>query len=200
MQKEIAAFFCVSPVAICKRLKRLLPQPAQVLDKYNLTNQQKQFVIEKAKGKTNTQAVMASYEVTSMQSAKVIGSQLMHKPKIPMAINDLGEQLKIYMPQNYRVRKLRSHADNPDPVVSLKALDLSWKLDGSYVSEKQITEQYSYIKIDLTPDKSFWNGDSDRCAICRDDRRCFDFCKVCKEADKGGYYPHEKLRRACDRV
>jgi len=141
LQKEIAEHFGVSPVAICKRLKRLLPQPESVLDKYSLTDQQKQFVIEKAKGKTNIQAVMASYEVSSRVSAKVIGSQLMNMPKVKMSLSELHE---IHLPQDYKIMRLRTHADNVDPMVSLKALDLSWKLDGSYAPEKHINLNVHY--------------------------------------------------------
>jgi hypothetical protein len=173
MQKEIAEYFGVSPAAVCSRLKRLLPQPEAVLDRYDLTDQQKQFVIEKAKGKTNTQAALACYEVSSMQSAKVIGSQLMSNPEIGMAINEL---LELHLPQCYRVRKLRSHADNPDPVVSLKALDLSWKLDGSYAPEKHLNVEIDYDSMSaevqklqraideyeaLHPEKTEVEGDSD---------------------------------------
>ncbi|MFZ5988086.1 MAG: terminase small subunit [Bacillota bacterium] len=136
MQKEIAEYFRVSPVAICKRLKRLLPQPEEILDKHNLTEQQKRFVIEKTKGKTNTQAVLESYEVSSMGSAKVIGSNLMAKPEIKMAINELMEHH--CLTRSYRIHKLKQHIDNRDPNVSLKALDLSWKLDGSYAPEKHL--------------------------------------------------------------
>lgn len=135
-QKEIAAYFKVSPVAVCKRVKRLLsPTPESVLDKYDLTDQQKAFVVEKAKGKTNTQAALQTYEVSSRKSAKVIGSQLMAEPVVRMALNELMET---YLPQHYRIRKLRSHADHADPVVSLKALDLSWRLDGSFAPEKHM--------------------------------------------------------------
>lgn len=67
-QKECAEFFKVSCPAICKRLKRLLPPPEVTLDKHNLTDKEKAFVIEKAKGKTNTQAVLSSYEVSSKTS------------------------------------------------------------------------------------------------------------------------------------
>lgn len=142
MQKEMAVKFNCTPVAVCKRLRRLLPQPAEVLDKYNLTDKEKHFCIAKASGKSNTQAALESFEVSSMASAKVIGSQLMDKEEIEMAINDLGKQLRTYMPQDYRIRKLRSHADNTDPVVSLKALDLSWKLDGSYAPEKHMNVNF----------------------------------------------------------
>jgi hypothetical protein len=135
-QKQAAQHFKVSPAYICKKLKRLLPQPFDALDKYNLTDQQKNFVIEKTKGATNTQAALCSYEVSSIQSAKVIGSQLMAKPEIKMALSEL---LELHIPQQHKVRRLRSHVDHHDPVVSLKALDMSWKLDGSYAPEKHIS-------------------------------------------------------------
>jgi hypothetical protein len=134
----------------------LLPQPVEVLDKYDLTDQQKHFVIEKAKGKTNTQAALASYEVTSMQSAKVIGSQLMGKPEIEMAINELMAEAGLT--KRYRLRKVRQHIDHPDPNVSLKGLDMSFKLDGSYAPEKHmnldididaLTKEYQEIERQL---------------------------------------------------
>lgn len=145
-QKEIARIMNVSEPAICKRLKRLRPQPDTVLDKYNLTAQQKMFVVEKAKGKTNTEAALESYEASSRKSTKVIGSQLMAEPEIKMALNEL---MDTYLPQHYRIRKLRTHADNPDPTVSLKALDLSWKLDGSYAPEKHTHQILGFTLVDL---------------------------------------------------
>ena len=137
-QKEAAAHFGVSLVAICKRLKRILPQPADVLAGHDLTEQQKRFVLAKAQGKTNTKAALQSYEVRSLESAKVIGSQLMDNPAIKTALKELVEH---HIPQNYRLKRLRGHVDHVDPVVSLKALDLSWKLDGSY-SENREVERY----------------------------------------------------------
>jgi hypothetical protein len=133
-QKEIASYFGVSPVAVCKRLKRLLPVP-DVLEKYNLTDQQKSFVVEKAKGKTNTQAALESYETTSRKSAKVIGSQLMDNPSVKMAIDELMDHHGLT--KSYRVLKLKQHVDNRDPNVSLKALDQSFRLDGSFGKEDQ---------------------------------------------------------------
>jgi hypothetical protein len=143
-QKEIASCFKVSPVAVCKRLKRLnSPSPENILDKYNLTDRQKSFVVEKAKGKTNTQAALESYEVSTRGSAKVIGSQLMAEPIIKMALNEL---MGFYLPQYYRIKKLRSHVDHPDPNISLKGLDLSWRLDGSYAAEKVEVKEFSYAE------------------------------------------------------
>ena len=134
-------------MAVCKRIKRLLPKPQQVLDKYNLTDQQKRFVIEKVRGKTNTQAVLASYEVNSLQSAKVIGSQLMDKLEVKMAIGELMDYHG--MGRSYRIGRLKDHIDNQDPVVSLKALDLSWRLDGSYAPEKHINVEVRTSYLDM---------------------------------------------------
>lgn len=145
-QKEAAAFFRVSPAAICKRLRRLSFSPDAIMEKHNLTEKEKAFCIEKAKGRTNTQAALISYEAGSIQSAKVIGSQLMDKPEIKEAIEDIMDRHGLT--KNYRVGRLRTHVDNRDPNISLKALDQSWKLDGSYAAEPHI-EQVNYNMLIL---------------------------------------------------
>jgi predicted transcriptional regulator len=131
-QKEIAEYFNVSPVAIHKRIKRLLPsEPPESFN--NLTEKEQRFCIEVVKGKTQTQAVMNSFDVTSRESAKVIGSQLMDKIDIQTAINDLMQYHGIS--RSYRVKRLADHINNRDPHVSLKALDQSWKLSGDYIEK-----------------------------------------------------------------
>ncbi|MBI3755394.1 MAG: terminase small subunit [Deltaproteobacteria bacterium] len=132
LQKEIAEHFKVSPVAVCKRLKRLLPPPKSL---ENLTAKEKKFAIEVSRGKTATQATLASYEVSSMNSAKVMGSQLMNKPEIKMAIEELMEWHGLT--RSYRIKKLKEHTENRDPGVSLKALDMSFKLANEYPQNRQ---------------------------------------------------------------
>lgn len=137
LQKDIATFFKVSPVAVCKRIKRLFPKPETILDKYNLTDKEKSFVMQKAQGRSNTQAVIASqYEVTSMESAKVMGSQLMDKPEVRKAIDDLMELKGIG--REFRVEKLGQHMKHSDPTISLKALDIGFKLANDYPAQKNI--------------------------------------------------------------
>ena len=136
LQREIAEHFKCSPVAVSKRLKRLLPPPESVLDKYDLTPQQKQFVIQKAQGKSNTEAALVSYETGSRESAKVIGSQLMAKPEIQMSITDLMDYCGIDKP--YRIRRLKNIIDCRDLNIAHKGLDMSFKLDGSYAAEKHL--------------------------------------------------------------
>jgi hypothetical protein len=159
-QKEIASYFGVSPVAVCKRLKRLLPVP-DILDKYNLTNQQKSFCVEKAKGKTNTQAALESYETTSRKSAKVIGSQLMDNPTVKMAIDELMDHHGLT--KSYRVLKLKQHVDSRDPNISLKALDQTFRLDGSFGKEdpKQINFVLLNNIIRETQALNNWNDNTD---------------------------------------
>ena len=143
-QKEIAEHFKVSPVAVCKRLKRLIPPPKS-LEK--LTDKERRFAIEVVKGRTATQAALNSFDVSSMNSAKVIGSQLMQKPDVKMAIDELMEYHGLT--RSYRIQRLKEHVDHQDPIVSLKALDMGFKLTGEYAPEKHQTVSTS---IQITPE------------------------------------------------
>ncbi|MCX5811095.1 MAG: terminase small subunit [Proteobacteria bacterium] len=143
-QKDIASHFNASCPAICKKLKRLLPQPENILDKYNFTEQQQQFVIEKAKGKNNTQAALSSYETGSMQAAKVIGSNLMQKPEIQQSIAELMDGCGLT--RQYRIRRLKQHVDSALPDISLKGLDMSFKLDNSYPPQRNVN-----LNVDIVP-------------------------------------------------
>lgn len=140
--KECAAFFQVSPAAISKKLKRLQPPPKSL---EALTLKEQRFCIEVANGRTQTQAAMNSFECGSLQSAKVIGSQLMDKPEIEMAISDLMAEAGLT--KRYRLQRLRQHVDSSSADVSLKALDQSWKLSGDYAPEKHMTMNISYPAI-----------------------------------------------------
>ena len=138
-QKQIAEHFKVSAVAIHKRLKKILPRP-QSLDK--LTVKERRFVIGVVEGKSKTQAVMESFDVSSRASAKAMQNALMQKDDIQIAIAELME---IYgLTRGYRINKLKSHIDHLDPGISLKGLDMSFKLDGLFSPEKHIN-----MNIDL---------------------------------------------------
>jgi len=133
-KKEAADRLGVSPTAIGKRLKRLLPSSDSILEKYDLTEKESAFVRGKAQGLTNVQAVQSAYNVTTLKSAKSLGTELMKKPEIQQSIQEIMETEGLTRP--YRIRKLKSHVDNVDPAISLKALDQSFRLDGSYAPEK----------------------------------------------------------------
>jgi hypothetical protein len=131
-QKECAEFFKVSIVAISKKLKRVNP-PLMPKSFEKLTAKQKKFVLEKASGKTATQAALNTHEVSSRKIAKDVGAELMTNPKIKVALQDL---LDLHLPQEDRIKRLKHWIDHNDPTASLKALDLSWKLGGDYAPEK----------------------------------------------------------------
>ena len=141
-QKQIAQYFNVSAVAIHKRLKKILPRP-QNLDK--LTSKEQKFVMGVVAGKSKTQAAMDSFDVSSRASAKAMQNALMQKDDIRIAIAELME---IYgLTRGYRINKLKSHIDHVDPGVSLKGLDMSFKLDGLYAPEKHLNLNASYPEI-----------------------------------------------------
>ncbi len=127
---NISKFFHCSPAAICKRLKRLAPPPESFRQ---LTMTQQKFIIEKVKGNTATQAVMNSYEVSSRESARALGSELMRKPEIQQSIQDLMSLHGVDL--SHRIKRLADHIDNRDPNVSLKALDCSFKIGREYALE-----------------------------------------------------------------
>lgn len=131
-QVKIAEHFGVTPVAVGKRLKRLAPK-VRSFDK--LTRRQQKFVIAKLEGKNNTQAALEASERISPANADSVGHNLSHHPKVQKAIQEL---LAENIPNLHRVLRLRSHVDHSDPNVSLKALDMTFKLDGSYAPEKRL--------------------------------------------------------------
>ena len=92
---------------------------------------------------------MNSFECGSLQSAKVVGSQLMNKQGIQLAIRDLFE-LKGHG-REFRAEKIGFHMDSANPIISLKALEMGCKLAGDEQEAKtQIPEKHRYIEIDIS--------------------------------------------------
>ena len=73
-----------------------------------------------------------------------MGHQLMQKKDIQKAVAEIMQEEGLN--RRYRVQKLRSHIDHPDPNVSLKGLDQSWKIDGAY-TEKHIHVGITYDQM-----------------------------------------------------
>lgn len=223
--RKIGKELGVSAVAICNRIKRLgllaLPKSLE-----NLTHKEQKFALAMAEGKSRISAVMETYDVTSRESAKALQNTLMKNPEIRIAIDDLMEIKGIG--RGFRIDKLGEHMKSHDPVISLKALDMGFKLSGDEAEGKRdikkdanldfidvdpivfefeygnkpdkfkkiagrcalcekeggeindiclpCREKYSDITDKLT---RYWAGDE--CAICKSDKRCYDYCKACKE-------------------
>lgn len=131
-QQEISDYFGVTRQAITKRVKLLNPKP----DLSHLTSKERSFVEEVAKGKGHVEAALKSFDVRDRHGASNIGMSLMKKPEITESITALMEYNGLS--RDYRIKKLRSHVDHADPNVSLKALDMSFKLDSSYPPAKSV--------------------------------------------------------------
>jgi phage terminase small subunit len=138
-QKDIAIRQGVSPAAICKRVKILANKLPRSFAK--LSQKEQKFALSILEGKSQASAAVNSFNVSSSDSAKAIGCQLMKKPSVTMAIKDLMDFHGL--DKSYRIAKIKEHVDNLDPNVSLKSLDMSFKLDGSY-TEKHIHVHTSY--------------------------------------------------------
>ncbi|MGO9531685.1 MAG: helix-turn-helix transcriptional regulator [Syntrophobacteraceae bacterium] len=130
--KEIAEHFGVSKQAINKRLQKLNPRPS--LD--HLTDKQRGFVQEVVKGNSHIDAAMSSHDVATRKDAATLGLALLNNPKITKSIEALLDY--VGLTKEYRVHKLKGHVDNQDANVSLKALDMAFKLDSSYPPTKNL--------------------------------------------------------------
>lgn len=129
---ELARHFKCSKANISKRLKRLIPLEIPASLK-NLTSKQRAFVLAKASGISATAAAFDTYDCVSREAAKVVGRELMQRSDIERAISEVMQEHGLT--KAYRVKKLKSHVDHKSADISLKALDQSWKLDGSYLDK-----------------------------------------------------------------
>lgn len=179
---EIGKALNVSGVAIHKRLKRLsLSRMPESLDK--LTAKERNFALAVASGQSRTAAVMATYDVSSRESAKALQQSLMKDPEIRTAIDELMETKGIG--KSYRVEKLKQHLENADPVVALKSLDMAFKLSGD---EQEARRNNTPVKddiqvfVDLTPIRcvNSFNKNEGQCAICQTVTEGA-FCFTCSE-------------------
>jgi hypothetical protein len=135
-QKQIAAFFGCAPSYITKRKKYLQLQNIVMPESFAaLTQQQQKFVLAKVSGKTNVAACQDAYETTSMESAKALGSNMMKNPDIQASIAELMDMHGLT--KDARIKQLSTLVYHKDGNLSLKALDQSWKLDGSYAPEQR---------------------------------------------------------------
>jgi hypothetical protein len=139
-QSQIGAALDVSNVAIHKRLKRILVMAS--LEK--LTPKEQQFCIAVSEGKTRTQAALEAYDCSGIDSAKTVQRQLMQKEEIQQSISALMDIEGLT--RGYKIRILKSHVDNKaDPHVSLKALDMSFKLVNDYPPQRNINLNADFI-------------------------------------------------------
>ena len=143
-QKEMAVKLGVSPAAISKALKRMPPAHE------GFTEKEKAFIQAKARGELNGEAAMVAYECTSRESARSFGHQLMKREDVRTAIATEMEFLGLT--RQHRLKRLKAHLDSKDPNVSLKALDMGFKLADEYPSQRHVVqhEQHEIFVVGYT--------------------------------------------------
>jgi len=113
--------------------------------------------------------------------------RLAKDPDIRQAIADLMDEKGLT--QDYRIGKLKEHVDNLDPNVSLRALEQSWKLDGSYAPEKHLNVDLTPTTIDYRLLKNYRSDDellaefprvAGGCDLCGNPTD-LDFCEDCQK-------------------
>jgi predicted transcriptional regulator len=130
-QKEAAHHFNCSEPAISRRLKKIRPREARAFEK--LTKKQKNFTLALAEGQSKTKAAALSYDTTTIDSARTIGKRLSVDSDIKIAVAEILQRNGLT--KQYRVNRLRELVDSLDPSVVLRALEITFKLDGSYSPE-----------------------------------------------------------------
>ena len=142
-QKDIAAYFKVSPSYITKRTGQL--ETVKEPESFSaLTEKQKKFVLARAEGKSNTDAAMIAFDVTSRESAKVLGCNTMKDPDVSAAISDLLYQEGLG--RRVRIKRLKEIVFARDMSVALKGIDVANRLDGAYAPEQiNVTGQLASV-------------------------------------------------------
>lgn len=132
-QADCARHFDVSEAAICKAVKRLKAAilPAS-MDK--LTKKEQGFVLGLAEGKSPTESAMTSYDCKNREVAKTLGCRMAKDPDISTALSDVMSQEGI--PKRRRIQRLGDLIESNDLSAVSRGLDMSWKLDGSYVPDR----------------------------------------------------------------
>ena len=142
-QKEAAQHFNCSEPAISKRLSKLRPRVPQAFEK--LTKKQRKFALALAEGQSKTQAAALAYDTTTIDSARTIGKRLSVDSDIKIAVAEILQRNGLT--KQYRVNRLRELVDSLDSNVALRAIDMTFKLDGSYSPETHNINVRTYEEI-----------------------------------------------------
>ena len=142
-QKETAQHFNCSEPAISKRLSKLRQRVPQTFEK--LTDKQKNFALALTSGRTKTESAALSYDTSTIDSARTIGKRLSADSDIQTAVSEILQRNGLT--KQYRVNRLRELVDSLDPSIVLRALEITFKLDGSYSPETHNVNVRTYKEI-----------------------------------------------------
>jgi phage terminase small subunit len=111
----------------------------------NLSKKQKGFVKDYIETGNGTQSALNNYDTDNYNSANQIAIENLQKPTIIAAIQSLAERID----DETLVLKHKQFLNSDKEEIGIKALDMGYKLKGSYAAEKNININ---INQELTPE------------------------------------------------
>jgi predicted transcriptional regulator len=133
--KEIAEHFGSSVSAVSQALSKATPPRPEVFNK--LSPAQERFVYAIASGKNQTDAAMDSFNVTTRESAGVVGHRNAQDPIVQECIHLVMADEKLT--RRVLVKRLVQHVHSSDATTSIKAVDMGFKLTDSYPATKSMS-------------------------------------------------------------
>jgi hypothetical protein len=108
----------------------------------NVLKKQKNFTLALAEGQSKTRAAALAYDTTTIDSARTIGKRLSIDSDIQTAVSEILQRNGLT--KQYRVNRLRELVDSLDSNIALRAIDMTFKLDGSYSPENHNVNVRTY--------------------------------------------------------
>jgi hypothetical protein len=122
---------------------------SKVIKESGITPEEGEFCKKLVSGKGYASSMMAVNPNLQPDAARTIGRDLFkNRNDIKAVIRELMELKGIGLER--RVARLSDHVEAKDPNISLKALDMSFKLDGSLISETHTQTTVSVGIMDLS--------------------------------------------------
>jgi len=152
-QAGCARVMSVSEAAVSKAVIRLkaMELPASM---QKLTHKERTFAENLSMGMTPTQSALNAYQCKgNRQVASALGSRMAKEPDIALAVADLMSQEGI--PRRRRIQRLATLIESNDLSIVSRALEQSWRLDGSLAPEKHLHVNVDIAPVDLSRYKSY---------------------------------------------
>lgn len=111
----------------------------------NLTIKQRMFVKEYASTGNATQAALHSYNCSTPKSADAVARETLDNPRVQLAISELMKERGLDNENLLSTHK--ELLESSDPAIRLRALDMAYKLNGSYKHVQLILSRSEHVEV-----------------------------------------------------
>ena len=147
---QIAAHFGVSRSAMGQKFKKFdsYIKNREIVEKHGLTKEEGEFCKKLVNGHNCGTAMSAIRPDLTPNSAEDAGRRMHKRDDIRAAIRDMMELKGIGLER--RIDKLKEHIESKNAQLSLKALDQSWRIDGTMITETRTEQTINVGILDLS--------------------------------------------------